>query len=89
MHCKRIAGFVVIRRCTPYIGDTRVKGPGYTVRDLYYYSGLFAGIIIVYVGTQSTELHPILRLVLGLIAGVALGWIADRAYQASTGAGRD
>jgi hypothetical protein len=57
------------------------KGPGYTVKDLFYYGGLFGGIIIVYTTLDPWKIHPLMRLLLGLGVGVALGWLLERTYE--------
>ena len=57
-----------------------MKGPGYTTRDLAYYAGLFGGIMLVYLICQPYGVHPVVRLIVGLIVGVALGWMTERAF---------
>jgi uncharacterized membrane protein YebE (DUF533 family) len=57
------------------------SGPGYTIADLYYYGGLFGGIIIVYLGTEGMEIHRFVRLIVGLIVGAGLGYVMERAYS--------
>jgi hypothetical protein len=61
-----------------------MAGPGYTVNDLVYYMGLFGGIIGVYLGTAPLGLHPLLRLVGGLIVGVGCGWVLEKLYTKAT-----
>lgn len=61
------------------------KGPGYTISDLVYYGGLFGGVIVVYLATKSMAIHPIVRLGVGLVVGVGLGWAFERAYRQSQG----
>ncbi len=53
--------------------------PQYTTRDLYYYGGLFAGIIVAFgvlglVGVQSQWI----KLIVGLVFGVGLGWVTEK-----------
>lgn len=60
-----------------------MPGPGYTVKDLVYYSGLFGGICLVYVGTRQVAIHHILRLIISIVAGLGLGWAALSAYESS------
>lgn len=56
----------------------------YTVGDLFFYSGLFGGILIVYLGLQQLEtpVHPFIRIILGIVVGVGLGYILRRSYEA-------
>lgn len=61
----------------------------YTVRDLVFYSGLFAGIIIVsqWMGAQF-QTHKLINLLCGGVAGFALGTLAQRSYdQMKSGSG--
>jgi hypothetical protein len=58
-----------------------MQGPGYTVKDLFYYGGLFAGIILVSTTLQPWGIHPLFRLLLGLGLGVGLGWLLERIYE--------
>jgi hypothetical protein len=59
------------------------KGPGYTVNDLVYYTGLFLGIILVFGVGRPYGFHPLLLLVGGLAAGVGLGYVLERTYRNS------
>jgi hypothetical protein len=56
-------------------------GSGYTVNDLVYYSGLFLGIIAVFSVGRPYGYHPILLLVVGMCAGVGLGYVMERFYR--------
>jgi len=59
-----------------------MSGPGLSEKDLYYYGGLFAGIIIAYVGLTRLGVHnTFVRLVVGLILGVGLGWFLERTFN--------
>src|SRR5206468_1570026 len=76
---------------TPTVRRLRERGsamtsPGYTTKDLVYYTGLFAGIILVYLGLGPLGVHPILSLLLGLGVGVGLGWLLERLYTGSSSA---
>jgi hypothetical protein len=53
---------------------------GYGVKDLIYYGGVFAGIIIVYLTLEMFEVMPLVRLVAGLVVGVALGWSLETLF---------
>ncbi len=66
-----------------------MKPPGYTVKDLLYYTGLFAGIIAVYLALAPFGVHPIIRLVGGLIVGVGAGWLLEKAYLSAKAGGED
>ncbi|MGE3806612.1 MAG: hypothetical protein AB7K24_18245 [Gemmataceae bacterium] len=57
-----------------------MKGPDYTVEDLIYYMGLFGGIIVTYLVMEQMGVHPLLRLIVGLVVGVGLGWVCLRIY---------
>ena len=55
------------------------QGPRYTLNDLVYYTGLFGGIIAVYLTTRP-YVHPLIALIGGLVVGVGLGYALERAY---------
>jgi len=59
-----------------------MQGPGYSVKDLVWYSGLLAGIVLVYTLTipYADELHQLVRFALGVAVGVGLGWGLETAY---------
>lgn len=61
-------------------------GPsGYTVKDLVYYMGFFAGIIVTYtVLGMYTDWHHLLRALLGLPVGFALAIGCERLYRKAT-----
>ena len=59
------------------------SGPGYTMNDLVYYTGLFLGIIVVFGLGRPYGFHPLLMLVVGLIVGVGLGYTLERLYRNS------
>jgi hypothetical protein len=59
------------------------KGQRYTVGDLIYYAGLFAGIILVVTTGRPYGFHPILLLIGGIAAGVGLGYGLERLYERS------
>ena len=55
--------------------------PQYSTRDLVYYGGLFAGVIITHLLLQSMGVNNrIITLVAGLIVGVGLGWLLEKAF---------
>jgi hypothetical protein len=57
------------------------KGPsGYTVKDLVYWSGFIGGAIVTYgiLHAVDVEMYPLIRAVLCLGAGVAVGWTCER-----------
>jgi hypothetical protein len=59
------------------------KGPsGYTVKDLVYWSGLMGGVVVTYgiLHALDIELHPLVRALLAIGVGVALGWTSERIY---------
>ena len=58
-----------------------MKGPGYTVEDLVFYTGLFGGIILVFVGLAPFGVHTIVRLIGGLVVGLGVGWAFTKAYN--------
>lgn len=57
-----------------------MKAPEYTFKDLIYYAGLFLGIIGTYLILQSMGINPIVRLIVGLVVGVGIGWGLERLY---------
>lgn len=59
-----------------------MAGPGYTVSDLVYWSGLFLGVIIAFVGGRHLGItNHIVLLVAGLALGVPLGMVFEKAYR--------
>lgn len=61
-----------------------MAGPQYTEKDLYYYGAFMGGIIIAFLALGRLGVtNQIVRLVVGLIVGVGLGWAAERAYLKS------
>jgi hypothetical protein len=58
-------------------------GSGYTINDLVYYSGLFLGIIVVFSIGRPYGLHPIITLIVGIVVGAGLGYVAERLYRNS------
>lgn len=74
-----------------------MKGPGYTVNDLAFWTGLIVGLSCTYVGLTSLPAYHdvlgqlgladwtrIITLVIGGLVGVALGGAAERVAR-STG----
>lgn len=63
----------------------------YTMGDLVFYVGLFGGIILtnqLLIGVIETGL---IRLIIGAVVGIGLGWVLGRVYAAlnRTGSGED
>jgi hypothetical protein len=58
-----------------------MRGPGYGVKDLIFYSGFIGGTIVTFLALQSTELSEFVRFLIGLPVGVALGWVLLKAYE--------
>ena len=57
------------------------RGPGYTVRDLVYWSGLIAGAVAGYgILAPVGDLHPLVRLLGMLACGVACGFLCETVY---------
>ncbi|PQO27240.1 hypothetical protein [Blastopirellula marina] len=65
------------------------KGPGYTIDDLIYYTGLFGGIIVTYVLLQNVPIHHIIRLIIALAVGAGTGWCATYFFSRTGGSGGD
>jgi hypothetical protein len=59
-------------------------GPGYTVKDLVYWTGLIGGISVTYLALKDTEMHRFLKLLISLGVGVAAGVVAEYAYRVLT-----
>lgn len=57
------------------------RGPGYTVKDLVFYGGLFAGLIIVVPLARQNGIHPLVGLLGGGVVGMGLGWMMLKAYE--------
>lgn len=55
---------------------------GYTVRDLASYGGFIAGMSLTFLllGAAGVQSY-ILKLVVGLVIGITLGYLGDRAYR--------
>ena len=53
---------------------------GYTVRDLFTYGGFIAGIAIFMVSVQAWHVHHLLKLLCGVVVGMAGAWIGDKLY---------
>ena len=65
------------------------SGPGYTVDDLVFYGMMFLGIIVTYKSIEefAPDVHHIIRLIVGLIVGVGLGWVSLKLYHSGRGGG--
>ena len=53
----------------------------YTIGDLVYYSGLFAGMIAGTLTLRAYEAHHLVQLLGGVACGVVLGFVCDQIYQ--------
>jgi len=54
----------------------------YSTSDLVYYLGLLAGLGVTYVMLgQATDMHHVIRMLISLGAGVAVGWVAEQVYR--------
>ncbi len=59
-----------------------MSGPGYTEKDLYYYGGLMGGIALAFIVLGRLGVHnTIVRLIIGLIVGVGLGWFLEKSFH--------
>jgi uncharacterized membrane protein len=67
------------------------KGPGYNMEDLVFYGMLFLGIILTYKLFEqfAPDVHRILRLLVSLVVGLGIGWVAVKLYQGSKTGGQD
>jgi hypothetical protein len=59
------------------------KGPGYTVNDLVYWTGMMGGIIAVVLTGRQYGVNQIILLIGGLVVGAGLGFVMERAYRNS------
>jgi hypothetical protein len=57
------------------------KGPGYTVNDLVYWSGMIAGIVGVVTIGRSYGVNQLVLLIGGIVLGAGLGFTLERAYR--------
>lgn len=57
------------------------QGPGYTVKDLVFWIGLFTGLIVTYLVMEAFEIHRIVRLLVGLVVGLGVGWVLTKAFE--------
>ena len=58
-----------------------MNAPGYTEKDLYWYAGLIAGILIAYfvLGWIGVT-HKIVRVLISFVVGSGLGWLAVQTF---------
>ncbi|MEW4455566.1 hypothetical protein AB1L30_23050 [Bremerella sp. JC817] len=63
-----------------------VKGPGYTIDDLIYYTGLFAGLIGTFLTLNAVvpEWPHIAKLIIAGIVGIGLGWCCTTFFSRSS-----
>jgi hypothetical protein len=59
------------------------QGPGYTINDLVYWGGLMAGLGVTYLALKPLGWHPIVQLLLSLVAGVGVGYVCEKIYDQS------
>jgi hypothetical protein len=53
----------------------------YTLTDLVFWTGVFAGLIGTYLALEPWEVTALLRLIAGGVVGAGLGWCLEKAYQ--------
>ena len=54
----------------------------YTLSDLFYYGGLFSGIIASYKILESQGVESqLIRLIVGLVVGIGMGWFLQNVYE--------
>jgi hypothetical protein len=58
-----------------------MQAPQYTVNDLVYWMGMFAGIIVVFLIGRPYGVHRLLLLLGGLAVGAGLGFGMERIYR--------
>jgi hypothetical protein len=63
--------------------QNRGSGPGYTVADLVWYSGLIAGMVGTYFALMPLGVQKWVSLVAGLVVGIGLGWLGETIYRQS------
>jgi hypothetical protein len=63
--------------------STQNRGPGYTVADLVWYSGLIAGVVGTYFALAPVDVQKWVKLVAGLVVGIGLGWLGETIYRQS------
>jgi hypothetical protein len=59
------------------------KGPGYTVNDLVWWSGLITGVVVCYFRLTPLGVPRLVSLVVGGAAGIGLGWGLETLYRNS------
>jgi hypothetical protein len=64
------------------MSDEPMGPAGYTVKDLVFWSGFMGGAIAAYGIMHALELdvHVLLRALVSMGAGVAVGWTCERIY---------
>lgn len=67
------------------------RGPGYNMEDLVFYGVLFLGIILTHTLFLefAPEVHRIVRLLVSLVVGLGVGWVAVKLYQGGKSGGQD
>ncbi len=61
-----------------------IKGPGYTVNDLVYWTGMIAGIVAVFAIGKPYGVDRIILLIGGVVAGAGLGFVLEKVYKNSS-----
>jgi uncharacterized membrane protein len=61
-----------------------MAGPGYTVRDLMWWTGFIAGTVIVTLSLRPMEVLPqFWCTIVGMAVGVGVGYLLETAYVRS------
>lgn len=58
----------------------------YTFKDVVRYGGLFLGLGLTYKGLEMAGFDShVGRLIAGIVVGLGLGWVAEKAYTSNRG----
>jgi hypothetical protein len=60
-----------------------IKGPGYTINDLMYWSGMIGGIVAVVLIGRQFGVQQIFLLIGGVVVGAGLGFSLEWFYRKS------
>ena len=60
-----------------------MRAPDYTVADLVYWTGFIGACSVTVLALQLVDVHHLIRLACGVVAGVAAGAGATALYRAS------
>lgn len=58
-----------------------MRAPNYTLGDLLFYVGVFAGLIVMHFVLMPWGVHPIIRLIIGGLFGAGIGWCLEQMYR--------